>query len=98
MPSLESMGFKCNELTFPEKTAERQVLSSHLQERRNFPSVKGTHTPGYTLSIWYDLHTSIFETERGHKRPLHLLVSLYGGFLCPNSQFPPMLLIEPFGL
>ena len=48
MPSLESMGFQCKELFFPEKTAERQVLKEYY-EHRNFPSVKGTTRLGIHL-------------------------------------------------
>ncbi|MEC7405880.1 MAG: deoxyribodipyrimidine photo-lyase, partial [Bacteroidota bacterium] len=48
IPSLESMGFTSRELTFPENTAENQVLKEYY-ERRNFPSVKGTTRLGIHL-------------------------------------------------
>ena len=47
-PSLESMGFQSKELTFPENTAENQVLKDYY-ERRNFPSLKGTTRLGIHL-------------------------------------------------
>jgi len=48
LPSLEEMGFKSNDIGFPERHADAEIIK-HYHETRNYPAQKGTTRIGIHL-------------------------------------------------